>query len=54
MVEPSLPTQGVVGSIPGGEAESLHTLWAKNQNIKWKQYCNKFNKDFKKGLYKKS
>ena len=25
----------------------------KNQNIKQKQYCNKFNKDFKFGAYKK-
>ena len=23
-------------------------LWPKSQNIKQKQYCNKFNKDFKK------
>ena len=23
-------------------------MWPKNQNIKQKQYCKKFNKDFKK------
>ena len=54
MVESSLLMQGVVGSIPGWEAKSPHTLWPKSQNIKWKQYCNKSNKDFKNGLYKKS
>ena len=25
-----------------------HAMWPKNQNVKQKQYCNKFNKDFKK------
>ena len=25
--------------------------WPKNQNIKQKQYCKKFNKDFKNGPY---
>ena len=26
-----------------------HAPWPKNQNIKQKQYCNQFNKDFKNG-----
>ena len=26
-----------------------HASWPKNQNIKQKQYCNKFNEDFKNG-----
>ena len=28
-------------------------LTAKNQNIEWKQYCNKFNKGFKNDPHKK-
>ena len=35
-------------SVPGQEAEILRTSRPKIQNIKQKQYCNKFNKDFKK------
>ena len=31
-----------------------YVLGPKNQNIKWKQCCNKFNKDFKNGPHKKS
>ena len=39
-----------VGSIPGPTgAKILYALWPKPQNIKQKQYCNKFNEDFKKG-----
>ena len=41
---------GRVGSIPG---QIANALWPKNQNIKQKQYCNKFNKDFKKLHIKK-
>ena len=35
--------------IPGQGAKILRASWPKNQNIKQKQYCNKFNKDFKNG-----
>ena len=35
------------GSIPGRGAKISHASQPKNQNIKQKQYCNKFNKDFK-------
>ena len=35
-----------VGSIPGQGARIPHALGPKNQNIKQKQYCKKFNKDF--------
>ena len=42
-----------VGSIPGWGAKIPHALWPKNQNIKLKQYCNKFNKDFQNGHLKK-
>ena len=38
---------GGVGLISGQGAKLLHTLWPKNQNIKQKYYCNKFNKDLK-------
>ena len=38
---------GDVGRIPGREAKTPHALWPKKQNIKQKQYCNTFNKDFK-------
>ena len=41
---PSNP-EGTV-SVPGGEAKIPYALRPKSQNIKEKQYCNKFNKDF--------
>jgi len=45
----TLPSRaGGVGLTPGWGAKTPHVLWPKNQNIKQKQYCNKFNKDFKK------
>ena len=37
------------GPIPGQGTKTPHTLPPKNQNIKQKQYCNKFNKDFLNG-----
>ena len=36
--------QWAVGSILGQGAKIPHALRPKNQNIKQKQYCNKFNK----------
>ena len=48
----TLPSNaGDAGLIPGWGAEMPHASQPKNQNIKQKQYCNKFNKDF---LRKKS
>ena len=45
----TLPSNaGGAGSIPGQGAKIPHALRPKNQNIKQKQYCNKFNKDLKK------
>ena len=46
----TLPSNtGGAGSIPGWGAKIPHASQPKNQkNIKQKQYCNKFNKDFKK------
>ena len=46
----TLPSNiGGLGSMPGWGAKIPHASWPKNQNIKQKQYCNKFNKDFKNG-----
>ena len=43
------------GSIPSREVKVPHALGSKKQNIKkQKQYCNKFNKDFKIIHIKKS
>ena len=39
---------GGAGLIPGWGAKIPHASRPKNQNIKRKQYCNKFNKDFKR------
>ena len=40
---------GSVGSIPGREVKILHASGLKNQDIRQKQYCNKFNEDFLNG-----
>ena len=52
---PSSPVDGTwpssaggVGLIPGWGAKIPHASGPKDQNIKQKQYCNKFNKNFKK------
>ena len=51
-VDKTLPSNaGVVGSIHGQAAKIPHAFWPKNQNIKQKQHCNKFNKDFRKGWH---
>ena len=43
------------GSIPGGGAKTTHASWPKKTEHKQqKQYCNKFNKDFKMVHIKKS
>ena len=50
----TLPSNaGGVGSIPGWGAKIPHASGPKNQNIKQKQDCNKFNKDFKNGPLQK-
>ena len=48
VVKTSPSIVGGAGWISGQGAKILRALWPKNQNIKQKQYCNKFNKDFKK------
>ena len=50
VVKTSPSSAGGSGSIPGRGAKILRATPGKNQNINQKQYCNKFNKDFKKKL----
>ena len=50
----SLSNAGGVGLIPGWGAKIPHPLWPKNQNIKQKQYYNKFNQDFENGHINKN
>ena len=53
VVNTSPSNTGGAVSIPGHRAKILHALQPKSQNIKQKQYYNKFNKDFKTGPHKK-
>ena len=47
----TLPSSaGDAGLIPDQEDKIPYASWPKNKNIKQKQYCNKFNKDFKNDL----
>ena len=43
--------QGVAGSIPCQGVRLPGALGPEKQNIKQKQYCSKFNEDFKNGPY---
>ena len=50
----TLPSNtGSVGSVPRFEAKIPQDSWPQNQNIKFKQYCKKFNKGLKKKQTKK-
>ena len=53
VVKTSPSNAGSAGLIPGWGARFPHALMPKNQNIKQKQYCNKFNKDFKNSPHQK-
>ena len=55
MVKTPPSNAGDTGSIPGCGAKIPHASRPKNQNIKQKQFSNKFNKDFKEknGPYQK-
>ena len=53
MVRTSPSNAGGVCSIPGQGARIPHALQSKSQNIKQKQCCNKFNKDFENGPHQK-
>ena len=47
-------TTGAAGSVPGWGVKISRASWLlsqKIQNIKQKQYCNKFNKVFKKMIH---
>ena len=47
-----LPSKaGDAGLVPDQEAKIPRALGPRNQNIKQKQYCNKFNKDFLKMVH---
>ena len=46
VVVKTLPSNaGVAGLIPGQGAKIPHVSEPKNQNIKQKRYCNKYNND---------
>ena len=47
VVKTSPSNAGGTGSIPGQGAGIPHSSQSKNKNIKQKQHCNTFNKDFK-------
>ena len=49
----ALQCRGVQVRFLIGELRSHMASWPKNQNIKQKQYCKKFNKDFKNGPHQK-
>ena len=53
VVKTSPSSVGGAGSIAGQGAKIPHASRPKNQIIKQKQYCNKFNKDFKNGPHQK-
>ena len=53
MVKTSPSNTGGASSIPGGGAKMPCASQPINQNIKEKQYCNKFNKDFFNGSKKR-
>ena len=53
VVRTSPSNAGGMGSIPGQGAKFPHASPPKNQNIKRKQYGNKFNKDSKNGPHQK-
>ena len=49
VVKTSPCNAGVQVQSQDGRAKIPHAFWPKNRNIIQKQYCNKFNKDFKNG-----
>ena len=44
---------GYTGSVPCWGAKISIASWPKNQSMKQKQYCDKFNKDFKNDPHQK-
>ena len=48
----TLPSSaGGAGLNPHQGTKIPHALWTKKQNVKKKQYCNKFDRDFEKKKY---
>ena len=54
VVKISPANAGSGGLIPGLGAKIPYALWPKKQNIKQKQYYNKFSRDFKMVYIKKN
>ena len=53
VVKTSPSSAGSAGLIPSQRAKIAHGSWPNNPNIKQKQYCHKFKKDFKSGPQQK-
>ena len=53
MVGTSPSNAGAVGSIPGWRARIPHALGPRNQSIKPRQCCGRFNEDFLNGPHLK-
>ena len=53
MIKTSPSNAEGLGTISGWGAKIPHASQSKYQNIKQKQYCNKFSKDFKNGQHQK-
>ena len=51
MIKTSPSNAGGVGLIPGQGTKTPRASQPKNQERKQKQYCTKFNKDFKKMVH---
>ena len=45
--------QGGAGLIPGQGTKIPHAPGSRNESVKQKQYCSKFNEDFKNGPHRK-
>ena len=54
MVKTLPSSAGDVGSIPSQGVKNPCASRSKNQNVKQKQYCNKFNESFKNGPHQKN
>ena len=53
MVDTLPSNTGDVSFIPGTRAKIPHASGPKNQSVRQKQYCSKFNKDFKNSPHQK-
>ena len=53
VVKTSLSNTRGEGSVPGQGPKIPQASWPKKQNMKQKQDCNKFNKDFNNGPHQK-